>query len=36
MVSLANPTLGFKILKQIQSHYDSKGNKKAKMTLEKL
>lgn len=36
MEPLANPTLGFKFFKEIQCHYDSKGNEEVKMTLEKL
>jgi hypothetical protein len=36
MVSLANPTLGFNFFLKIQRHYDSKGNEKVDMTLEKL
>jgi hypothetical protein len=36
MVSLANPTLGFNFFKEIQCHYDSKGNEKVEMTLEKV
>jgi hypothetical protein len=36
MVFLANPTLGFKIFKEIQCHYDSKGNEEVEMKLEKL
>jgi hypothetical protein len=31
-----DPALGLKFLKEIHNHYDSKGEEKAKMSLEKL
>jgi hypothetical protein len=36
MVSLVDRMLDPKFLKEIQCHYDSKGDEKVEMTLEKL
>jgi hypothetical protein len=36
MVCVVDPALGLKFLKEIHNHYDSKGEEKAKMSLEKL
>jgi hypothetical protein len=36
MVCMVDPALGLKSFKEIQNHYDSRGEEDAKMTLEKV